>query len=150
MAIYNAGYEAGAKSMDEARAAAYVKMKEAMINAPLTNVSVAYNDYMSKNITSSIFPNVPVKDTTYKYSTVGIATTGTIKAGDMVSMSIYGGQKSMNIKASCVRVKAGFLAQIFNGSVIVWESKRTYKTAEKAMKVAHSKIDSSINKLFNK
>jgi hypothetical protein len=32
----------------------------------------------------------------------------------------------------------------------VWESKKAYKNAEKAIKVANSKIDNSIDKLFNK
>jgi hypothetical protein len=78
-----------------------------------------------------------------------------LKAGSIFktsdsTMPCRQGDNMMNITAKTARVKAGFLAQILNGSTIVWESKKAYKNAEKAIKVANSKIDNSIDKLFNK
>lgn len=60
-----------------------------------------------------------------------------------------GGAK-MEIRNVYTRVKAGYLAQVMHGSEIVWESKKAYKSAEKASAVAKKKISSSIDKLFNK
>ena len=57
---------------------------------------------------------------------------------------------TMSVKAGSARVKAGYLAQVFSGSEIVWESKKAYKSSEKAYKKANDKINSSIDKLFNK
>jgi hypothetical protein len=152
MATYNANYTS-INELDEARAASYESMKKLMKDVrrdPSEGIHIN-NGMTSQYLTSSIFPNVPTGSTKY-YTTTGVGgfATTSAQAGDIATFLLNGGEKSMNIKAGCARVKAGFLAQIYNNSIIVWESKKAYKTSEKAIKVASSKIDNSIDKLFNK
>lgn len=57
--------------------------------------------------------------------------------------------KNMNIKAGFAAVRGGFLALVYNGSIVVWESKKRYKTAEKAIAAANKKINTTVDDLFN-
>ena len=82
-------------------------------------------------------------------------TTGASINIPTVNMTVSGvsfvdGRSVVNIKAGSVKVKAGYLAQIYNGADIVWESKKAYKDSAKAYEVSEKKISSSIDKLFNK
>jgi len=58
-------------------------------------------------------------------------------------------ESDMNIRAAYTRVKDGYLAQVYNGSVIVWESEKAYRTMTKAYKVANKKINETVENIFN-
>lgn len=64
--------------------------------------------------------------------------------------SIYGKEEKMNITAGFARVKGGYLAQVAENGVIIWESKKRFKTSGKAIEAAQQKINKTIDILFNK
>lgn len=114
-----------------------VKVDSVTVNIPLTDSSIEFTDFYKEHVrqNSTIFPTTGM----------GVYTTSTSS-----TMNITRGEKSMNIRTGTVRVKAGYLAQIFNGSNIVWESKKAYKTADKANRTAEKRINNKIDNLFNK
>ena len=76
----------------------------------------------------------------------------TSASGYITGYSIYDNSKkegTMNVKAGFAAVKGGFLALIYNGSIVVWESRKRFKTADKAVAAANKKIERSLDDLFN-
>lgn len=58
----------------------------------------------------------------------------------------------MDLNASTARVKAGYLAQVYDSmsDTIVWESKKAYRTNNKAIKAAGKRMEKAANDLFSK
>ena len=83
------------------------------------------------------------------YATTSGSTGYTIPAYGMTEPVAMDSSIFKFREVNTMSVKAG-RAQVFSGSEIVWESKKAYKSSEKAYKKANDKINSSIDKLFNK
>lgn len=145
------------------------------VNTVLTDVSVAYKGMMNNYIAGSIFPKVEVmgmamgsggEGDTIKPPITYAATGNTVYVDDStmpwrttsgVASNMWTWNvrndtqegKNMNIKAGFAAVRGGFLALVYNGSIVVWESKKRYKTAEKAIAAANKKINTTVDDLFN-
>ncbi len=84
------------------------------------------------------------------YESTGQSTMEWRTINTNTGASIYGKEEKMNITAGFARVKGGYLAQVAENGVIIWESKKRFKTSGKAIEAAQQKINKTIDILFNK